>query len=173
MNRSVATFLLLAGLAGAYCATFGRLRLAAIADHHRSLDAAYQRHELAAAGSRQLPELLEATEELAQLSDQLTARLRPDPLAPPPVLALSRAVKADGLQVDRAEAMPPDSQLALPNHRVRLAVTGTLASLFTALRDLENTALPTRVTEFSVRTAADGRNVQGELVVAQAWSAPQ
>jgi hypothetical protein len=53
---------------------------------------------------------------------------------------------------------------------VQVAVSGTLASLFHAVCNLENSPQPTRITDLTVRAAADAAGVRGELTIVCTWS---
>ncbi|MFY9344939.1 MAG: hypothetical protein WAT39_20770 [Planctomycetota bacterium] len=167
MNHATCSFLVLAGLAGAWYAVCGRGHFAAIAERRAAMADAYARFERAELAADEIGLLEQADAELEAWREELAIGGTGE--APAPLLlAAANDVKACGLAVEGVEAMPADQGLG-PNQRVRLAVSGTFANLFRALVAIENSTLPTRVTELNVHAAADSDKVRSELVVVRRW----
>ncbi len=170
MNRAVSTLVVLAGIAGCYFAVIGRGHFAELAALRAASLAAYDRFETADEETRREPELLACLQSLEQWRTDLRDSLTLVGEATSLMIAATDQLEKDGLVVERSDALAPDGAIARPHRRIRVVVNGTLAALFSAVRNLENAALPTRVTDLSLLTGADGSSVRGEMTIECTWS---
>ena len=170
MNRLVLTIVTLGGIAAAYYATVGRHHQAQIEACNREIDAAYEAFELANAEALQTKALQTAVDALELWQADLHTQLRFDPVGNPPLLAIKAMLEQAGLVVDQAETLAGNQNLARPHQRLRIVVSGPFGNLFTALRRLENSTPPTRVTELSVRPAGDQIQIRAEFTVVRSGS---
>lgn len=170
MNRAVLTIVTLGGIAAAYFATVGRHHQAQIAAYNREIDDAYETFERANAEAAQTKTLLATVDTLELWQRELHTRLHFDPVANPPLLATKTVLEHAGLVVEQAETLSPDQALLRPHQRLRIVVSGPFGKLFAALRQLENSTPPTRVTELAVRPTADQVQVRAEFTVVRTGS---
>lgn len=169
MSRTATTFAVLTGMLLAYYALVGRRHLAEIAAGNAELAAAYARYEAADQEAATETALHAEAEHLAQLQASLMPQLAAAGANGPQLLLASEALARDGLRVERTEALPPDPSLSRPNARIKVAVAGPFERFFTALRNLENTLPPTRVTELTLVAGPGAGEVRGELVVVRTY----
>ena len=66
--------------------------------------------------------------------------------------------------------MPPDTQLTRLHCRMHVTVHGQLTSLFHAVCNVENSPLPTRVTDLTMHATSDGDGVRSEMTIVCSWS---
>lgn len=170
MNRAAATFTTLAGIAAAYYLVLGRAHFADIAACNREVSEAYARFEAAEQETARELLLQRGAAQVEQWRQQLLPMLTLPAAGPPPLVAASEALAADGLRVERAESLTADPALGHANARLRLAVAGPFPAFFTALRNLENSMPPTRVTELVLVATAIPGEVRGEMIVVRTWS---
>ena len=172
MNRRLLTFLTLGGLSALYHVTLARGHFARIDACHGELEACYAEFERATGEAARTTALRQEVDDLERLDDELRERMVFDPVAQPALLDITKALRAAGLDVQQAETLADNARWQMPHQRVRAIVAGRFGQLFDAVRSLENASPPTRVTELSVRAAADGGTVRGELVVVRSGGAP-
>jgi hypothetical protein len=165
MNRTAWTLASLAGLAGGYYLAIGRLHQTELSSLRRGIDAAYTEYDLAEAESVRAIPLQQVVDDLGHWQAELQTRLDKGGNATPPLLAVRATFLAQGLAVERSEALPGDTSLPMRHQRLRLVVAGSFPGLFEAIRQLEDAAPPARVTELRVtRTAGTGR-IRAEMTI--------
>lgn len=165
MNRRLLATLTLAGICAGYYAVIGRHHFGRIAACNLELDAAYLQYEHATEEAARSASLQATVDELEDWQDDLRARLAFDPVADPSLLAVTTALQRAGLTIVHAETLAGDTRLRLPHERVRATVTARFGDLFAALRQLENSAPPTRIVELAARPDADPTRVRAELTI--------
>lgn len=170
MNRSLSTLLLLAGIAGTYCVTFGRSHLREIADLQREMASCYASFDAAENETTQVAALKQSVQDLDHCEKDLRQRLTRDPLAPPGLATFRAALEAAGLTIERADPMAPAGDLGLPHERARIVAIGDFGALYGAIARIENDPTPTRVTDLSVQTSPDPAAVRAEITIVRAWS---
>lgn len=170
MNRGLLTLLTLGGIAGAYWGTLGHRHQRQIDALNLEIEAAYAAFERANSESAQAATLQASVDTLSQWQQDLATRLHFDPVANPALLELKPAFERGGLTVVRAESLSVDTGLRLPHERMRFLVTGTFADLFGVLHRLENTTLPTRVTELGIKAATEPGRVSAEVTIVRTGS---
>lgn len=170
MNRTLLTIVTLGGIAGAYYATVGRHHQLQIATYNREIDAAYEAFERANGEATQTQALQDTVDTLRLWQADLRSQLRFDPVANPPLLQIKAMLEESGLTIEQAETLAPQTALALPHQRLRIAARGPFPSLFAGLQHLENSVPPTRVSELVVRPGSDQAQVRAEFVVVRAGS---
>ncbi len=170
MNRTLSSFALLAGIAGAYLVSLGRAHFAEIAAQRAAAQAAYERFDRGEAEMAREAELLACLRDLDHWRDQLRPNVTFAGEATSILLATTTQLENAGLVVERSEAMPPNTQLTRPHCRMHVTVSGRLASLFHAVCNLENAPLPTRVTDLTLQSGADSDSVRGEMTIVCSWS---
>jgi hypothetical protein len=170
MNRIVLSIVTLGGIAGAYYATVGRHHQSQIAAYNREIDAAYEAFEHANAEVAQTQALQDTVDTLELWQGDLRSQLRFDAVASPPLLLIKALLEKSGLTIEQAETLAPNAALLWSHQRLRIVATGTFANLFAALQQLENSAPPTRVSEFVVRPTNDQGRVRAEFVVVRTGS---
>ncbi|MBL8755703.1 MAG: hypothetical protein JNK15_20575 [Planctomycetes bacterium] len=169
MNPTATTSILFTGVVAAWFAAFGYRHFAALDSLRLELAGCYARAEASEAEIERGALLARCAEDLDTWDRELAPLLRRPTDASPLLLAAQTAMKADGLAIERAEALSPDTSWKRPHERIRAAVTGTFGQVFQALTRLENTAPPTRVVEFTLQSSPDGATVRAELVVVRTW----
>ncbi len=170
MNRTMWTLTTLAGIATSYYLLLGRLHGNEIAALNQEIDAAYASVERAEDEAAQVANLQKVLQDLEGWQADLRTRLTMDPAATPSVLSTRALLEAAGLVVERAETVGSDGNLALPQQRVRIVATGGFASLFSAIRAIEDQAAPTRLTDLAVTLSQDPALVRAEFTVVRTWS---
>lgn len=170
MNRGLLTLLTLGGIAAAYWVTFGFHHQRQIDALNLEIEAAYAAFERANAESAQAATLQASVDTLGRWQRELSTRMHFDPVADPALLELKARFEGGGITVEKAETLPGDLSLQLPHQRMRFLVGGTFGNLFQALHRLENSTLPTRVTELSVSTANEPGRVRAEMTVVRVGS---
>ena len=170
MNRTLSSCALLAGIAGAYLASLGRAHFDEIAAQRAAAQAAYARFEQGEAETAREVELLACLQDLDHWRDRLRPNVTFAGEVTSILLSTTTQLEADGLVVERSEAMPPDPQLKRPHCRMMVTVSGRLTSLFHAACNLENSSLPTRITDLTLHSGSDSGSVRGEMTIVCAWS---
>lgn len=171
MNRTLSTLLTLAGLAAGYHVVLGRAHLREMAELNREIDACYTRFEQSEIEATHVTGLQKTVADLERWQKDLQQRLTADPLAMPTTSATRALFEAAGIQVERAEPVGPDGNVGMPHQRLRLVANGSFVDLFAAMRDLENEAVPTRVTDLTIQATPDPQRVRAELTLVRAWGA--
>lgn len=170
MRRALPSFALLAGIAAAYFASLGRAHFAQIAANRAAAQAAYERFDQGEAETAREAELLACLQDLDHWRDELRPKVTFTGEATSILVATTTQLKRAGLVVEGSEALPQDTQLKRPHCRMRVTASGRLASLFHAICNLENSALPTRVTDVTLQPGADRGDMRGELTIVCSWS---
>ena len=170
MNRTLATLLTLAGLAGAYHLALGRLHANEIGELQRGVAECYARFDRAEVEAAQATALQESLLALEQWQRVLQPRITHDPLTEPTLAATRTSIESSGLAVERAEPLADDPSIGMPHQRLRFVASGEFAALFAAIGALENEAATARVTDLIVQATPGGTRVRADLTLVRAWS---
>jgi hypothetical protein len=119
MNRTMSSFAMLAGIAGAYLLSLGRAHLAEVDAQRAASLGAYQRFERSEAEAAREAELLDSLQILEGWRDELRPTLTLAGEATSFLLAITSQLRSDGVVVERSEAMSPDSRLPRPHAACR------------------------------------------------------